>query len=102
MTTLTATDLRDILVDAFEGAAQALRTAPAQRTVFDTPPLSTNAPAPNRIALSIEEAAEMLGVGRTTVYQLVASGQLPSFHLGRRRLVSVAALESWVLGRSDG
>lgn len=33
------------------------------------------------------------------LYQLLADGELPSFTLGRRRLIRVAALEEWLLGR---
>lgn len=40
----------------------------------------------------VEAVAERLGVGRTTVFQLMASGQLRSAKVGRRRLVSEAAI----------
>ena len=33
--------------------------------------------------LTIEEARKRLGIGRSLVYRLVASGQLPSIRLGR-------------------
>lgn len=46
-----------------------------------------------RKAYSVEEVAEMLGVGRTHAYAMVKSGELPSVRLGRRLLVPAAALD---------
>jgi len=37
--------------------------------------------------VTVEEAAEMLRIGRTTAYELVMSGKLKSVKVGRRRLV---------------
>lgn len=46
-----------------------------------------------RKAYSVEEVAEMLGVGRTHAYAMVKSGELPSVRLGRRILVPAAVLD---------
>ena len=45
------------------------------------------------ICVTPEEAARVLGIGRTFVYQLLATGKLESFKLGRRRLVPIDAIE---------
>ncbi|MFC9973489.1 helix-turn-helix domain-containing protein [Spirillospora sp. NPDC127200] len=42
--------------------------------------------------LTVDEAAERLRVSRWTIYNLIRSGQLRTFKLGRRRLVPAAAL----------
>jgi len=44
--------------------------------------------------LSIDEAAEALGVGRSRVYELLAAGQLSSVRLGRRRWVTRASVDA--------
>jgi excisionase family DNA binding protein len=49
-----------------------------------------------RIAVSIEEASAISGVGRTTLYQALGVGGLPSLKVGRRRLVLVADLQGWL------
>lgn len=49
-----------------------------------------------RLALAVDEVAEALGVSARTVERLIASGELPSKKLGRRRLVAVAALERFL------
>jgi len=40
-----------------------------------------------KIALSVEQAAQACDLGKTTLYQLLASGQLKSRKIGRRRLI---------------
>ncbi len=53
----------------------------------------------NRATLTIEEAAERLGISRTLAYELASRGHLPVpvLRLGRRIVVSRLALER-VLG----
>lgn len=46
------------------------------------------------VAVGVTDAARALGVGETTVRDLVASGHLPTVpHVGRRTVIAVAALE---------
>lgn len=54
-----------------------------------------------RILLTIPEAAEALGVGRSVVYELLLEGGLPSVKIGRSRRVPVAALQEFVASRLD-
>ena len=51
------------------------------------------------LAVSPAEAARLLGIGRTRLYEELGSGAIPSFSLGRRRLIRVAALEAWMVAR---
>lgn len=44
----------------------------------------------------VESVMERLGIGRTAVFELIASHQLRSVKLGRRRLVSEAAINEFV------
>lgn len=44
----------------------------------------------------MKDVQERLSVGRSTAFALVASGQLRSVRIGRRRLVPVAALDEYV------
>lgn len=50
----------------------------------------------DKIALNVTETAEVLGVSRTVVYQLMHREDFPSFKVGKRTLVPRAALEAWV------
>ena len=49
-----------------------------------------------KLLLSPEEAGEVLGVARSTVYDLIRMGVLASVKIGRRRLVPVAACREMV------
>ena len=46
-----------------------------------------------RLTMSVEEAAEALGVSRGLAYELVARGELPALRLGRRWVIPRRALE---------
>ena len=45
-----------------------------------------------RPTLTVDEAANVLRIGRSTAYSAVRSGQIPSLRLGRRILIPTAAL----------
>lgn len=49
-----------------------------------------------KLLLTTREVAELLGVGRNRVYELMYSGKLPSVKLGGSRRVSAAAVEAFV------
>jgi len=51
-----------------------------------------------RLTVSVEEAAEMLGVSRGTAYNLVRTGDIPSVQLGRRIVVPVRRLRALIDG----
>jgi excisionase family DNA binding protein len=53
-----------------------------------------------RATITVEEAAELLGIGRTAAYQAAHRGQLPTCRLGRRLLVPVPALLDLLNGRA--
>ena len=48
----------------------------------------------NRLTLTVEEAAEILGISRAFAYKLVKKDELPIVRLGRRVLVPRRALEN--------
>ena len=49
-----------------------------------------------RLTYTVPEAAAAIGVGRTTAWGMVRQGVLPTLRVGRRVLVPVAALETWL------
>ena len=54
-----------------------------------------------RVTLSIEEAAGMLGISRAHAYELVRRGALPRLRLGRRVVIPRKALEEFVEAATD-
>jgi excisionase family DNA binding protein len=49
-----------------------------------------------RLLLTMSEAAETIGLGRSKLYELVASGEIESVRIGKARRVPVEAVESFV------
>jgi len=50
----------------------------------------------DRITLTVEEVAALLGLGRTAAYEAARRGEIPSRRLGRRVIVPVPALLDWL------
>ena len=47
-----------------------------------------------KLALSVPEVAELLGISRAFAYELVPRRELPALRLGRRLVVSRQAIEA--------
>jgi len=47
----------------------------------------------DKLTLSVEEAAKVLGIGRNLCYDRVKTGEIPVIKIGRRLLVPRSALE---------
>lgn len=55
-----------------------------------------------KFALSIDEAAERSGLGRSTIYDLMQCGQLAYTKIGARRLILVADLQALLVAFRQG
>jgi excisionase family DNA binding protein len=44
------------------------------------------------LTVTVEQAAKLLGIGRSTAYELVHTGDIPSLRLGRRIVVPTSGL----------
>lgn len=60
--------------------------------------MSSERTGPRPLAVSPSEAARLIGLGRTKLYEALSSGILPSFRIGTRRLIRVVDLEAWLEG----
>jgi excisionase family DNA binding protein len=57
-----------------------------------TPAIPEPRPAPERVLLTVEEAAERLGIGRSLAFRLIRDGELESVQIGRLRRVPASAI----------
>ena len=54
-----------------------------------------------RIGVSIQEAAKMLGISKPHFYPLIREGKIRTVQIGRRILVSVQSLRDFVDGKKE-
>ncbi|MCY1448580.1 hypothetical protein D9M71_652620 [compost metagenome] len=48
------------------------------------------------LALGIDDAARSIGVARSALYEIIARGEIGSFKLGRRRLILMTELKTFI------
>ncbi|HKS69072.1 MAG TPA: helix-turn-helix domain-containing protein [Ktedonobacterales bacterium] len=61
-------------------------------------------PLSQRLLLRPEEVAAILGLGRSTIYELLRAGELPTVHIGRATRIPARDLHRWIEQRitADG
>jgi excisionase family DNA binding protein len=55
----------------------------------------------DKLLLRPVEAAEAIGISRSKIYELLASGELPSVRIGASVRVPVEALRAWIAEQLD-
>ena len=55
-----------------------------------------------RIAISVTEAARLLGLSRPTVYKLIRREDFPVIRVGSRTLIHRDKLEMWAAAQAEG
>lgn len=70
----------------------------------DHPSVASAAPEirpTDRLLLRPIEAAEMLGIGRSTMFAMIAKGEIPTVRFGRAVRVPLAQLKAWLSKRIE-
>lgn len=62
----------------------------------------TNSNSPSRIAWSLAEAAQAVGIGQSTLRREVSLGRLKATRLGRRIVIEDAQLRAYASGAVSG
>jgi excisionase family DNA binding protein len=83
--------LRERSASGFEWPAGGADDEPRSAAWPLAPPSATP-----RLLLTPDEAASALGIGRTKLYELLATGKLPSVRIGASRRVSLEVLVDFV------
>jgi excisionase family DNA binding protein len=53
------------------------------------------------LLVRVEEAARMLSLSRSTIYEMMNAGELPSVRRGTARRIPLAAIRQWVATHTD-
>jgi excisionase family DNA binding protein len=64
-------------------------------------PATYSLTAPDRIGVSINQAALIAGLGRSSIYALIHAGEIESARIGGRRIVILASLRKRLLGAAS-
>jgi predicted DNA-binding transcriptional regulator AlpA len=64
--------------------------------------MQTDIPPLERIAVTIPQAAMMIGLSRSKLYTMIATGALETRRIGRRRIVLVASLRKLIETSDSG
>ncbi|HEX3828053.1 MAG TPA: helix-turn-helix domain-containing protein [Sporichthyaceae bacterium] len=64
-------------------------------------PTSRRSPTIEPAIYTVEEVAELLGVARSTAYELVRDGKIPARRLGGRWVISRARFHAWLDADTD-
>lgn len=51
---------------------------------------------PRPLAIGVDRAGHLLGLGRTKIFELLAMGQLTKIKIGRRTLVTLESLDALI------
>jgi excisionase family DNA binding protein len=56
---------------------------------------------PDSICVRVNDAARMIGVGRTKLYELIATGEVETVKLGKATRITTASLHDLIKRRLD-
>lgn len=75
---------------------------PGRRRVreVDQPVINITLQADERRVFNVAEAAAVLGMSRSKLYQFIASGEIRTIHIGRLCKVPVEAIDEFIAARA--
>ncbi len=79
-----------VLAELYAGRGVGVRVPPPRKAEKEEKPKYAG------MAMSVEDMAEELAIGRNVAYELVQDPDFPSFTIGRRVLVSRKGLQEWI------
>lgn len=62
----------------------------------------TTPPPPDPICVRVNDAAHMIGVGRTKLYALIAAGEVETVKLGKATRITTASLHDLIRRQREG
>lgn len=89
-----ATDLLEQIMLSQSPSRENLEIRPSKNDRPQTGP--TDQPAPERLAYTLKEVQEIVGISRSAIYLALTDGDLRAVKAGRRTLVLAKDLRAWL------
>ena len=96
---------RDEVIQAVEAALRVLdnQSAPVSGQEHLDNSISQQSSPGTKMTLSVREAAELIGISKPKMYELIHSHEIPSIHVGKKITISRRALMEWLSeGETNG
>lgn len=68
----------------------------------ERPLSSASSKFPDPIAVRIPQAARLIGIGRSTIYQFINAGEIETIKVGRSTLIPTDSLRDFIQRRRNG
>ena len=73
-----------------------ITTASRQEPVHLDNSTSQQSSPGTKMTLSVREAAELIGISKPKMYELIHSNEIPSIHVGKKIVIARQALMDWI------
>ncbi len=89
---------KDEVLQVVEAAFSALnnQTAPIREQVHLDNSTSQQSSPGTKMTLSVREAAELIGISKPKMYELIREGEIPSIHIGKKIVIARQAFLDWL------
>ena len=88
---------KDEVLQAVETALSALDgTAALQEPEHLDNSIPQQSSPGTKMTLTVREAAEMIGISKPKMYELIREGEIPSIHVGKKIVIARQALLDWL------
>ena len=88
----TEADLSKIIRDAFQEVMMTFMESEESQNDSTATPVD----ADKKLTLSVQEAAELIGVSKPTMFDLLYTGEIRYKKIGRKIIVSYQAIVDWI------
>ena len=94
---------KDEVLQVVEAALSALnnQSAPIQEPMHLDNSTSQQSPPGTKMTLSVREAAELIGISKSKMYELIHCNEIPSIHVGKKIVIARQALMDWLSKGED-
>ena len=89
---------KDEVLQVVEAALSALnhQSAPAREQAHLDNSTSQQSSPGTKMTLSVREAAELIGISKTKMYELIHSNEITCIHVGKKIVIRRNALMDWI------